>query len=176
VTARASEPAPRLTLREARQADLDVLRGWFPDAATTTDWGGPEFRFPHTAASFREDCCWDRLAGFALSGPDGTLEGFGQLYDHLGRIHLARLAVRPDRRGQGVGKALIRALLDAGRQRWPYEEASLYVFRHNARACACYRALGFRAAPFPAERARFADTCWFLTRPVVLSAGTEARP
>jgi ribosomal protein S18 acetylase RimI-like enzyme len=163
------EPGWRLTL--ATDEELAALMGWFPDGPSVRVWGGPAFRYPFDPASFRKDCLWDSLARFALAGPDGDFCGFGQLYEHLGRVHLARLAVRPDRRGQGVGRCLVLALLDAGRTLWPHVEASLYVYRHNAPALACYESVGFRIAPFPAVRAEMADECFFMTLPLSRTRG-----
>jgi ribosomal protein S18 acetylase RimI-like enzyme len=163
-------------LEDVTDADRSVLMCWFGDEASLRIWGGPAFRHPFTEASFREDSHWNSLAGFALRDPAGCMAGFGQLYDHLGRIHLARLAVEPGRRGGGIGRRLVLALLEAGRERWPYDEASLYVYRHNEPALACYRSLGFRASEFPAVRAELAGSCYYLTRPLDLSRSTAATP
>jgi len=159
-------------LEGVTDADRCVLMGWFQDAASLRNWGGPTIRHPFTEASFREDTLWDSLAGFALRDFTEHMAAFGQIYDHLGRIHLARLVVDPGRRGGGLGRRLILALLEAGRERWPYAEASLYVYRDNKPALACYRSLGFRDAEFPAVRAELAATCYFLIRPLDLTRST----
>jgi ribosomal protein S18 acetylase RimI-like enzyme len=170
------DESPGWRLEGVTEADRAVLMRWFGDESSVRIWGGPAFRYPFTEASFREDALWDSLAGFALRDPAGRLAAFGQIYDHLGRIHLARLVVEPGRRGGGVGRRLILALLEAGHQRWPYDEASLYVYRDNEPALACYRSLGFRAVEFPAVRAELAGSCYFLTRPLDLSRSTATTP
>ena len=170
------EETPDWRLDNVTDEDRSVLMGWFDDAASVRIWGGPSFRYPWTDDSFRADSRWDSLAGFALRDSSASMVAFGQLYDHLSRIHLARLVVAPQRRGGGIGRRLVSALLAVGRERWPYEEASLYVYRDNEPAVACYRSLGFRSAKFPPVYPELAGTCYFLTRPLELSPSTAAIP
>jgi hypothetical protein len=37
------------------EARLDELMRWFPDETSCRVWGGPHFRWPCSAATFRED-------------------------------------------------------------------------------------------------------------------------
>lgn len=153
------------SLRPAEQRDIDELMRWFPDREAVLEWGGPVFRFPFTRHSFAEDIHWGRMASFSLCGPAGLLAGFGQLYERAGRIHLARLVVAPDFRGQGAGRYLVARLLEQGQSAYPLPEYSLFVFRDNARALRCYESAGFRIADYP-EDAPLPDLCFYLTRPV----------
>ena len=88
---------------------------WFPDARSVLEWGGPQFRYPFTEDTFRDDCHWGRMATFRLSDPDGRFVAFGQLYKRYGRINLARLIAHPSIRGQGIGKRLVALMLPS----WP---------------------------------------------------------
>lgn len=155
-------------LRPAVEADIDALMGWFGDARDVHTWGGPAFRYPFTPASFREDCHWPSMASFILQDPAGRGCGFGQVYEYRRRNHLARLVARPGARGRGVGRRLVEGLVSAGHALFSHPECSLFVFRDNAAALACYRAAGFSEADFPDDRAGFRDACYFLTRPVML--------
>ena len=57
-------------------------------------------------------------------------------------VHILNLAVRPDRRQRGVGRALVELILrEAEEQR--ASMVTLEVRRENAPAVALYRALGF---------------------------------
>jgi ribosomal protein S18 acetylase RimI-like enzyme len=166
------EGRPRNRLRAVVDADRATLMRWFGDEAAVRIWGGPAFHFPYTEQSFRADSYWDSLAGFALCDDEGRMCAFGQLYEHLGRVHLARLVVDPERRGEGLGRALVLALLEVGASMWPVAEASLYVYRHNTPALACYLSIGFRITDFPPVRAEMADSCYFLTLPIELRRST----
>jgi ribosomal protein S18 acetylase RimI-like enzyme len=144
--------------------DVDALMSWFPTAVATARWGGPGFRFPFTRESFLEDCRWSSMPSYVLRSRDELL-GFGQFYERYGRINLARLAVNPGRRGEGLGGRLVRALLDESRGHLDNGEYSLFVYRDNEPALRCYRSAGFEIAEYP-EGAPLADECYYLTRPV----------
>jgi ribosomal protein S18 acetylase RimI-like enzyme len=122
---------------------------WFPAALPLRTWGGPEFRFPYTAESFREDTKVDSIDSFSLVASDGTLAAFGQCYLRIGRCHFGRVGVAPDRRGQGLGTRLLREMADWGQTRFGPRELSLFVLRENPGAHRLYRRLGFREIPYP---------------------------
>ena len=105
----------RWTLQEATAADIDVLMAWFPQQEDVLIWGGPSFRYPFTRETFFEDIYWGRMASFVLRDPAEEFAAFGQVFERLGRIHLARLVVHPALRARGVGKRLLRMLMIASR-------------------------------------------------------------
>jgi ribosomal protein S18 acetylase RimI-like enzyme len=148
----------------ATTSDVDVLMRWFPTADAIAQWGGPRFRFPFTRQTFLEDCHWTAMPSRVLRHGSDLL-AFGQFYERYDRINLARLAVAPDRRGEGHGGRLVRALLDESKRHLDNREYSLFVYRDNEAALRCYRAVGFRVSPYP-EDAPLADECYYLTRPV----------
>lgn len=126
---------------------LPELMTWFPDARTLRVWGGPDFRFPFTAASFREDAKVDTIDSFSLG--DGELAAFGQCYLRVERCHFGRVAVAPSRRGEGLGSRLFHEMADWGRARFGPRELSLFVNRDNPEAHRLYLRLGFREVPYP---------------------------
>ena len=152
-------------LVEAADQDLDELMTWFRESGEVELWAGPRFRFPFTRATFRKDCRWGRMPGFRLNTPAGEFAAFGQMYQRYGRINLARLVVNPRMRGRGVGKRLVGMLIDTGPGLFSADEFSLFAYRHNVAALACYRSMGFVVRDYP-EGARLADQCYYLTRGV----------
>jgi RimJ/RimL family protein N-acetyltransferase len=77
---------------------------------------------------------------------------YGELWlDHEeGDLELAHLLVAPERRGQGLGRAFVRALAEQARQTHP--ELALVLLRvqpENTRAIRAYSAAGF--VPVPAD-------------------------
>lgn len=151
-------------LSAAEERDFDELMTWFPTAAATNVWGGPMFRFPFSRDSFIEDCHWPDIKAFVLRDTD-QLIGFGQVYERYERINLARLAVNPARRGEGFGSRLVAALMREALRYFDNSEYSLFVYRDNAAALACYRSAGFELADYPQD-APLADRCYYLIRPV----------
>lgn len=148
----------------AADADFDTLMGWFTTAADVQRWGGPDFRHPFTAESFRRDCHWPEMASYSLRDVNGMLQAFGQFYARDGHINLARIAVHPASRGQGIGRELVRRLMAAGRAALALQSWSLYVDRDNIAAIRCYRSLGFEIRPDPPGQ-KLAEVCFFMTRP-----------
>lgn len=150
-------------LAPARDADLDEVMTWFPDAASVDRWAGPKFRFPFTRQSFVEDCRIDMMQSYVLTRPDKQRAAFGQSYERTGRGHLARLVVNPQFRRQGAGRRLIEMIIASLEEQNAYDEYSLFVYRDNIPAYRCYLSLGFAITDYPEDGA-MADKCYFLTK------------
>ncbi len=152
------------TLTATTDEELSEVMAWFPDADAVNIWGGPKFRYPFTATTFRHDCHFDEMDTYSLWDRDGNLAAFGQSYEREGRGHLARLVSNPAMRRNGAGKQLIRMIMASLARRHDYDEYSLFVYRHNEPAYRCYTSLGFIVQEYP-EGAPMPDKCYFLTRP-----------
>lgn len=151
------------TLAPAADSEFDDVMSWFPDAHSVDIWGGPNFRYPFTAETFREDCRVDVMASYALRNSAGELAAFGQSYERQGRGHLARLVSNPALRRQGAGRKLIRMIIAALEMTGDYDECSLFVYRDNIPAYQCYLSLGFVVVQYP-DDAPMPDKCFFLTK------------
>ena len=66
-----------LTLASATASHLLQMMSWFPSAESCRIWGGPEFRFPFTAATFQADCQLTERHSFALLEAGAVFCGFG---------------------------------------------------------------------------------------------------
>jgi ribosomal protein S18 acetylase RimI-like enzyme len=150
-------------LASSTDAEIDEVMTWFPDAGAVYTWGGPKFRFPFTAKSFREDCHIDTMESYSLRNESGKLAAFGQSYERDGRGHLARLVANPYLRRQGAGRQLISMMIASLERMHDYDEFSLFVFRDNVPAYECYLSLGFVVQDYP-DNAPMLDKCYFLTR------------
>jgi len=143
---------------------LREFRTWFPDEPSLRVWGGPIFRYPFTEQTFLKDIHWGEMATYALVDDEATMVAFGQLYVRDDRTHLARLAVTPSRRGVGHGLTLVKALIDKGRELFPYTENSLYVMQTNEQALRCYRKAGFVEVPISVEERQYPDQLFMVRR------------
>ena len=151
------------TLSSLVDAEVDDVMTWFPDAESVNIWGGPNFRYPFTGETFREDCRLDLMQSWVLRNAEGQLAAFGQAYDRHGRGHLARLVSSPHLRRQGAGRKLIEMIVALLESTQAYDEYSLFVFRDNTPAYQCYLSLGFVVQDYP-EDAPMLEKCYFLTR------------
>lgn len=144
-----SEVSGIVKLQSFDGRQLPELMSWFPDLRSCRTWGGPDFRFPFTEASFREDAKLDSLRSWALLDEVGALAGFGQFYLRAGRCHLGRLAIAPALRGRGLGSTLVHELGQRGKSELGVDSFSLFVLPGNERALRLYQRLGFSAAQYP---------------------------
>lgn len=151
------------TLAHATDADFDEVMNWFPDAHTVDAWGGPNFRYPFSGKTFREDCRVDVMESYGLRSTDKQLAAFGQSCIRDGRGHLARLVSSPALRRRGAGKQLIRMIMTTLETAHDFDEHSLFVYRDNVPAYRCYQSLGFVVHDYP-EEAPMRDKCYFLIR------------
>ena len=149
-------------LQRFDDARLAELMSWFPDREACTVWGGPGFRFPFTAGTFRDDAKIDSLPTWALLDGAERLVGFGQYYLRVGRCHLGRLAIAPGLRGRGLGSTLVRELCRVGSSALAVDSYSLFVMPGNDRALRLYRRLGFVAEPYPEPSPQFAAATYLV--------------
>ncbi len=144
-----------MILRDAKPGDLPAIaalhiaswqrtyRGLLPDAFLDDDlpdrmrarWGAQALAGRITCVAFAEG-----LLGFAVTAP------LGDQPPYLDSLHVAAAA-----QGQGVGRALMRAVAQRLRARGA-DSLALDVLQGNDRALAAYGALGGVAgAPVPAQ-------------------------
>lgn len=151
------------TLSPLVDPEIDNVMTWFPDAESVNIWGGPNFRFPFTSKTFREDCKLDLMQSWVLRDAEGRLAAFGQVCNREDRGHLARLVSNPALRRHGAGRKLIEMIITSLENTCEYDECSLFVFRDNTPAYQCYLSLGFVVQEYP-EGAPMPEKCYFLTR------------
>jgi [ribosomal protein S18]-alanine N-acetyltransferase len=134
--------------RDATAADLAVVVSWIGSRRECELWAGPRVTYPPRPDLLKDEIDWDAAIDLALDDARG-LAGFGQLVPRApDRVHLARVVVRPDARGLGLGRALCSALLDRAAVAG-FASATLNVYRENIAAVRLYTDLGFRDAGSP---------------------------
>jgi ribosomal protein S18 acetylase RimI-like enzyme len=152
-------------MRLVRSTKLHIreIMSWFPDQQTCAQWGGPAMRFPFTEERFLEDIHWGKMPSYSAVSDEYGLLGFGQFYEKLGRCHLARLAIAPQLRGQGLGKTFISSLMKISADLLGLNEFSLYVLEWNTSAVCCYQSLGFRQVKAPEVLEGLEDCIFMIT-------------
>ena len=131
------------------EKDFDRIKGWIADPRTHAFWCGNRFEYPLSEGNFNET-----LRGFAVRrgdvpvvavGDDGAVTGFFSysLQPETNEGLLAFVVVDPARRGQGLGKAMLRLALDYAFRISKADAVHLRVFAENTRAVKCYESVGF---------------------------------
>lgn len=139
-----------MKLSELEPGYVREMMSWFADRRSCQQWGGPDFRFPYTEATFLADMRRTELPSYALLDDAGELVGFGQYYLRVGRCHLGRLVISPAHRNRGAGRVLIGGLVELGSRALGSNECSLFVLAENP-AKRLYERLGFVRAEYPVD-------------------------
>lgn len=168
-------PAVITTLRAPEAPDYTALASWLPDAQACLRWAGPLIPFPIAVESLAQQLFVPGGASYFLAGPGDQVLGFGQHWVRRpGTMHLGRIIIAPDARGQGLGRELCTQLISKGTEATGAGAVTLRVYRDNEVALSLYKSLGFVAVePESSEEALF----MVRTLPSgIPSATTFARP
>jgi ribosomal protein S18 acetylase RimI-like enzyme len=150
--------------RIAVPIDLEVVASWIGSRRECELWAGPGVPFPLEPSALPAQIDMPGAMNVALVDGLG-LAAFGQAIPRSpGRAHLARVIVRPDVRRQGMGRALVEALLSRAAKAG-FSLVTLYVYRDNAAAATLYSDLGFARAERPPGDSASPDS-WFLQRSI----------
>jgi ribosomal protein S18 acetylase RimI-like enzyme len=137
-----------LSVRDATLEDLEVVASWLHSEDECLRWAGPAVSYPLTPGALARQIGFAEADDVVLADEAGPV-GFGQLVPRRdGQVHLARVIVRPDARGAGLGRALVETLLERAAAAGA-REASLNVYLDNEPARRLYGAVGFVPATAP---------------------------
>jgi putative acetyltransferase len=162
------QPTSPVHIRRAREADAPAFCAMFSDPSV---YGGT-LQMPYPSeAHWRKRLADSDLPGtrhiHLVAERDGQLLGSAGLHpvnDSPRRAHAMGLGitVAGPAQGQGVGKALMRALLQVADQWANVLRIELTVFADNQRAIALYRSMGFeeegRLRGYAFRDGRYEDT------------------
>ena len=137
------------------------LVSWMESERFQAIWCANTFAWPLTVEAIQEmlDLCASDAPHRQLLqvvNPSGEMVGFFGIrrIDSRGTAgHLSLVIVSPDCRGEGVGKAMVKAALDHGFLKQGFSRVQLKVFHVNPAAHKCYEACGMtpwgpKNAPF----------------------------
>jgi len=134
VTASAAAPAPAFAVAPIADADLAAVIALWQACGLTRPWNDPQAdiamarRGPNSAVLVGRD--GDAIVATAMLGHDG----------HRGWVYY--VAVDPDHRGKGHGRAIMNAAEDRLREAG-IAKLQLMVRRENIKAGAFYQSIGY---------------------------------
>jgi RimJ/RimL family protein N-acetyltransferase len=145
---------PSIRLVPFTSADIDRLLGWIRSPEELMLWTASSFGFPltreHIEGHLRDSAARkDQPIRRIFKAVE---EGSGDIVGHieLGAIdprnrsaRIGRVLVDPERRGQGFGAAMMRAVVDRAFRELGAHRVELGVFDVNPAAIACYEGVGF---------------------------------
>lgn len=133
-------------------ADIDRLLGWIRSPEELMLWTASSFGFPltreHIEGHLRDSAArGERRIFKAVEEGSGEIVGhieLGAIDPRNHSVRIGRVLVDPDRRGQGLGGAMMRAALDTAFRELGAHRVELGVFDVNPAAIACYERVGFQ--------------------------------
>lgn len=137
-----------MILRSSTNDDLSVVISWIKDNDACRIWTGPSVRFPLALEHLKEDINFSEENTFSMIHDNAALWGIGQLIkNENNRLHMARIIISPNQRGNGFGGLLCRLLIGEGRKRYGEINFSLNVCPDNTKAIRLFKKLGFEPGP-----------------------------
>jgi ribosomal protein S18 acetylase RimI-like enzyme len=132
------------TLRPAVPEDLKVITSWIENPEMLKRWGGPLLTFPPDAQKTWSEIQTTSKDTFSLIDQGGNVIGFAQTsIKEPGAVHLGRIIVSPAMRGMGLGRRLLKQLIQLVLSKNETERITLNVYRDNLSAYSLYKSLGF---------------------------------
>jgi ribosomal protein S18 acetylase RimI-like enzyme len=142
------------SLREFRESDAREVARWPGSLGEVRRWAGSDPGWPVDVSVFGRWHADPGVRPYIICEGEGPI-GYGEVWidESEQEVELARIVVNPDRRGRGVGRRLVRLLLEqAALSGLP--DAFVRVVPENGAAIGCYRGAGFSPVSEP-EREEF---------------------
>lgn len=133
-----------LRIRPYKREDCDVILSWSRYEKAFYQWSaGVLGEYPITEKQFE---FVEKLMPFTAFDDDGivgffTLRNPGKSFDEL---RFGFVIIKPDRRGKGYGKEMLRLGVKFAFDIYGAGRVSLGVFENNLSAYYCYKAAGFQ--------------------------------
>ena len=148
-----------MKLRPYEDKDASVINSWFKDEFSFRQWSANIYG---TYPISPQDII-DNYARHESNGNFCALMAFDEngIVGHLIMrfidvertvLRLGFVVVDPERRGQGLGKAMISLTLRYAFERLKVQKVNLGVFSNNEPAYRCYKSVGFREKVPPQEK------------------------
>ena len=164
---------PSITVRRAEPEDYELVCEVFADESAYS--GTLQTPFP-SKERWRKMLAENSDADYLLLAfVDGTIAGHAGLHPwgkspRRAHVRMLGMAVQSRYQGQGVGKALMQALIDLADKWLPVTRIELTVFTDNQRAINLYKRFGFEVEgthkAYALRDGKYADTyCMARLRP-----------
>ena len=148
--------------------DFDKIKDWITDERTHSMWCGRNFSFPLEKNDFLEGYARfvDRFGDVPMLAVSDTGEAQGFfswcLESETGECLLKIVVVKPDCRGRGVAREMLRQAVDYCFAQTDARAVHLKVFLENVRAKKCYESVGFRERSTKVNSFAYGDEHWSL--------------
>ncbi len=161
------------------EKDFDTIKNWITDPKTHAFWCANRFAYPLSGDNFDEILQSIRVRNgdspFVALDDDGRPAGFFcySLQPDTKEGLFKFVVVDPARRGQGVGKTMLRLAVEYAFRISKADAVYLRVFSENTQAVRCYESVGFTEEKTDRNAFTYQDESWGRTSMVIRRPGSE---
>lgn len=132
------------TLRPAIPEDLNVIVSWIKNPEMLKRWGGPLLTYPPDPQKTWNEIQMTSKDTLSFIDQTGNVIGFAQTFlKEPQAVHFGRIIVSPAMRGMGLGRRLLKQLIQLVLSKYEAERITLNVYRDNFPAYNLYKSVGF---------------------------------
>ena len=133
-----------IRIRPYMVSDEEIIPSWCDNEDTFLKWTfGLLGEYPVTRKKFRKTGEYMQFTAVDEAEPVGLFIARNP-HGNLNELRFGYGIVRPDRRNQGIGKAMLQQGLVYAFEIYGADRVTLGVYEKNYNAINCYRSIGFR--------------------------------
>lgn len=140
-----------IRLRPFKPSDSGIVATWFNDKKIFDFWSGGQYQYPLTTEQIENKYSeyQDDENRWMMTALDENGEICGHFILRLAdyeknSVHIGHIVVSPNKRGQGLGKAMIEMALKYAIEILGMKRVTLGVYADNLPAKKCYESIGFK--------------------------------
>lgn len=140
-----------IRLRPFKPTDSEIIATWFDDEIAFNFWSGGQYTYPLTPQqiTYKSKIYESDKNAFMMTALDENGDICGHFIFRLANyeknsLHMGHIVVSPNKRGQGLGKAMIQTALKYAVEIMGMKRITLGVYADNIPARKCYESIGFK--------------------------------
>jgi len=151
-----------IRLDKFRRDNYGDLIAWIDTEETLMQFAGPLFKFPLTSMQLDNSLSDNKRFAFRIVNNQTNLPiGHSEVYLSENTAKLGRILIGDkEQRGKGLGKEIVRMLLEFVFSKTDKEIVELNVFDWNIGAIKCYEKVGFAINPHQKLERKVKDQTW----------------
>ena len=153
-----------MEFRLTQENDVLELSCWFKSKSDIKNWAGPKVEFPFTFEQFKKEIGFNIMTSYSLL-ENNELLGFVQVFDKYDSIHIGRVVIHPNKRGNGLGVILMEYLFET--YNILNKSYSLFVYKDNIIAKNLYEKIGFKQAESSTNYEK-ENNCFYMKKSIIL--------
>ena len=140
-----------IRLRPFKPMDSEIISTWLDDEKAFDFWSGGQYKYPLTAKQIKDKYSEYQIDknAWMMTALDENGDVCGHFIFRLANyeknsLHMGHIVISPSKRGQGLGKSMIKTALKYAVEILGMKYITLGVYADNIPAKKCYESIGFK--------------------------------